>query len=124
MTALDEKRFLTRDSPERGAIEIAETCPKIPALVAYTTRCGKPTCRCTRGLLHPTQYLRWREGSVQRRRYVWAADVPAVRAILEKRREQRRADRLAFSLSLRSWRELRQWVVEVEARLRAEEQHP
>ena len=64
--------------------------------------------------------LRWREGAIHRRRYVRPADVPAVRAILEKRRERRHAERLALALSLRSWRELSSWVAEYEAQLRAE----
>jgi len=113
-----EKRFLTDAGSAPAVTELAETFPKIPALVAHGTRCGKPNCCCTRGLLHPTHYLRWREGTVQRRRYVRAADVPAVRAILEKRRAERRAERLALALSLRSWRELGAWVAEYEARLR------
>src|SRR5215212_3832528 len=98
-TNAEKGYFRLATSPASSVTDFAETFPKIPALVAYTTRCGKPTCRCTRGLLHSTQYLRWREGPVQRRRYVPATDVPAVCAILEKRREQRRAERLAFALS-------------------------
>ena len=78
-------------------------------------------CRCNAGQLHgPYHALHWREGTIQRRRYVRAADVPAVAAILEQRREQRRAERLAHALSLRSWRELARLVEEYEARLREE----
>ena len=121
MSMPTEKRFLTIAGSARVATEIAKTCPKIPALTAQHTRCGKPHCRCTAGHLHgPYHYLRWREGSTHRRRYVRAADVPAVRAVLEQRREQRRAERLAFSMSLRSWRELTALVAEYEASLSGE----
>jgi len=48
-------------------------------------RCGKPTCRCTRGELHgPYWYRRWREGGRQRRAYVKEADLERVGAALEK----------------------------------------
>src|SRR5215212_9831911 len=98
------KRFLTGDHSAHAATELAEMFPKIPALVVQFTRCGKARCRCQVGKPHgPYHYLRWREGPAQRRRYVRAADVPAVRAILEKRREQRRFERLAFAMSMRSW---------------------
>jgi hypothetical protein len=121
MSAHGKKRFLTGDHPTRAATELAETFPKIPALVVQFTRCGKARCRCTAGRLHgPYHYLRWREGTAQRRRYVRAPDVPAVRAVLEKRREQRATERLALALSLRSWRELSGWIAEYEARLHAE----
>lgn len=124
MSARAEKRFLPgADSPPR-ATEVAETLHKIPALLTTWTRCGKPRCRCREGHLHgPYHALHWREGAIQRRRYVRAADVPAVRAILETRREDRRLDRLALALSLRSWRELAQLVEDAEARLREEREH-
>lgn len=125
MTARGEKRFLTDAGSRPRVTEVAETFPKIPALVVQSTRCGKVRCRCQAGNPHgPYHYLRWREGTVQRRRYVRAVDVPAVRAILEKRRDERRLDRLALVLSLRSWRELAQWVAEYEARLREERERP
>jgi len=121
MSAHSEKRFLPGDVSAPGATEIAKSLYKIPALLTTWTRCGKPRCRCNAGRPHgPYHALHWREGAIQRRRYVRAADVPAVRAILEKRREQRRAERLAFALSLRSWRELSTWVAEYEAQLQAE----
>ena len=124
MITLAKKRFLPDPGSAPAATEVAETCPKIPALTAQRTRCGKPNCRCRDGRLHgPYRYLRWRDGPIQRRRYVRAGDVPAVRAILEKRRDARRLDRLALSLSLRSWRDLSRWVAEYEARLREEREH-
>src|SRR5215208_790284 len=99
-------RFLTGEDCPPAATELAETFPKIPALVVQFTRCGRPRCRCQVGKPHgPYHYLRWREGPAQRRRYVRAVDVPAVRAILKKRREHRRVERLAHALSLRSWRQ-------------------
>jgi hypothetical protein len=45
--------------------------------------CGKPACRCARGLLHgPYWSLRWRESGRQHRRYVRPADLEQVRASL------------------------------------------
>ena len=45
--------------------------------------CGKPACRCVRGLLHgPYWSLRWRAGGRQYRRYVRPADLEQVRASL------------------------------------------
>ncbi len=125
MSARGEKRFLTDAGSPPHVTDVAETCPKIPALTAQHTRCGKARCRCTDGRLHgPYHYLRWREGAIHRRRYVRAADVPLVRAILETRREDRRLDRLALALSMRSWRELAAWVTQYEARLREEREQP
>lgn len=118
MTARSEKRFLLGAGPLPRVTEVAETCPKIPALTAQHTRCGKPRCRCASGRLHgPYHYLRWREGAILRRRYVRAADVPAVRAILERRRMRRRVGRLILSRSMRSWRELGRLAAEYEALL-------
>ena len=121
MSAEGEKRFLIGTPCTRGAPEIAKTLYKIPALLTTWTRCGKPACRCKAGRLHgPYHALHWRDGTIQRRRYVRTADTPAVRAILEKRREQRATERLALALSTRTWRELCQWVVEYEASLDGE----
>src|SRR5215212_6367390 len=117
-----EKRFLSNAEPARGAPEIAKSLYKIPTLLTIWTRCGKPACRCKASRLHgPYHALHWRDGTIQRRRYVRAADVPAVRAILEKRREQRATERLALALSTRTWRELSGWIAEYEARLHAEQ---
>ena len=124
MSPHPEKRFLTRDGSVCTAPEIAKSLYKIPALLTTWTRCGKPRCRCREGHLHgPYHALHWRDGAIQRRRYVRAPDVPTVRAILEKRREQRRTERLAVALSMRSWRELSGWIAEYEARLHAERVH-
>ena len=119
-----EKRFLTSTEPARGATEIAKTLYKIPTLLTTWTRCGKAQCRCRDGQLHgPYHVLHWRDGAIQRRRYVRAADVPAVQAVLEKRRHQRRAERLVHALSLRSWRQLTRLVENYEARIHEEREH-
>lgn len=121
MSVLSEKRFLTGDRPAPAAPEIAKSLYKIPTLLTTWTRCGKPHCRCRKGYLHgPYHALHWRDGTIQRRRYVRGADVPAVRAILDKRREQRCLERLVHALSLRSWRELAQLVEDYETRIHDE----
>ncbi len=117
----NDKRFLPEAGDGGASITIfAETFPKIPALVGHGTRCGKPRCRCTRGELHRTQYLRWREGAVQRRRYVQARDVPRVRAILERRRARRQQERLDWLVAAASLRELARLIEGREAQMRAE----
>src|SRR5918995_6512535 len=99
MSANRNKRFLPGDHTARAATDIAKSLYKIPTLLTTWTRCGKPHCRCNEGQLHgPYHALHWRDGAIQRRRYVRTDDVPAVRAILEKRREQRRGERLALAL--------------------------
>ena len=60
------------------------SAPKIEALpgtlVVERRACGRPNCRCQRGVLHgPYHYRRWYEDGRRRRRYVPAADVEAVR---------------------------------------------
>jgi hypothetical protein len=121
-----KKRFLAPDAePLSDATRFAESLYKIPVLLTTWTRCGKPRCRCREGHLHgPYHALHWRDGIIQRRRYVRSADVPAVRGILEERRAQRQREQLVLALSLRSWRELSAWVAEVEARLREQEEQP
>jgi hypothetical protein len=108
----------------RGATEVAKTCPKIPALLPTWKTCGKAGCRCTAGRLHgPYHYLRWREGSVHRRRYVRPADVPAVRAILETRRDERRRERLDHAIGMMTWRQMARQLEAIEARIREEREH-
>jgi hypothetical protein len=116
-----EKRFLTDAEPARGATEIAKTLHKIPALLTTWTRCGKPHCRCREGHLHgPYHALHWRDGAIQRRRYVRAADVPAVRAMLETRRDERRRERLDLAIGLMTWRQVARQLETIEARIREE----
>src|SRR5688500_17564840 len=85
-----------------------------PALVSYRVRCGKPNCRCAKGEGHgPYWYLRWREGSVQRRHYVRQAEVLTVRALIERRRQHDRDERQAANAALADLRRLRQWLKEL-----------
>jgi hypothetical protein len=74
-----------------SAIEIAETCHKIPSLSTYRVRCGRPGCRCARGDRHgPYWFLRWRdERGANRRRYVRARDLDEIRAVLDARQSMR-----------------------------------
>ena len=107
-------------SPDHGArvsaLEFAETFHKIPALVAYRVRCGKHRCRCADGALHgPYAFLRWRDGAKQRRRFVTAADVPAVRAVIERRRGRDRAERRESARALAQLRGWKRWLTELEA---------
>ncbi len=116
-----KKRFLSETTVSPSAIKVAETCHKIPALLPLWTRCGKPTCRCTTGHLHgPYWVLRWREGATNRRRYVRAADLDAVRATVERRRRERATERLAFLSDLALLRRLTALRRELEGSLVAE----
>ncbi len=118
------KRFLTDAGAASSARDVAKTLYKIPALLTTWTRCGKPNCRCTTGQRHgPYHALHWREGIVQRRRYVTAADVDAVRAILSKRRDERRRHRIEHALGLLTWRQLARQIEAYEAGLREQEDH-
>ena len=80
--------------PDRQAVtDFAETFPKIPALQRHMVRCGKTSCRCSRGQLHESWRLVWRDQyGRQRRRYVPRQDVKQVRAIVDRRRTQRNAE--------------------------------
>ena len=93
-----------------SALEIAETLHKIPALLETWTRCGKANCRCARGELHgPYHALHWREGALQRRRYVRPADLAGVRSTVERRRTERamlRAERAEAASLLRALKAL------------------
>lgn len=103
----------------RTALDVAKTLYKIPALLTTWTRCGKATCRCTSGHLHgPYHALYWREGAVQRRRYVPERELRAVQLILEERRNQRRLDRLRHAQSLHVWQQLGHLVADLEAQVR------
>jgi hypothetical protein len=51
------------------------------------TTCGKPTCRCARGILHgPYVYRRWRDGPKQCKAYVPVRELPRVLAEMEAKR--------------------------------------
>ena len=102
-------------------LEVANLLYKTPALVCHRVRCGKPNCRCAAGEGHgPYHFLLWREGAIQRRRYVRPADLPAVRAALERRRRQRAAERFAFADDLALLRRLEALRRELDAALAAE----
>ena len=103
------------------ALELCQEFHKIgrtlPALVTCRTRCGKPSCRCTSGELHgPYAYLRWRECGVQRRRYVAAAELEAVRAYLDEHRRQRVASEREVHAAVRSLRRVEAMLRELEHR--------
>ena len=94
-----------------SALELVKTFYKTPALVSHRVRCGKPACRCAGGEGHgPYWFLHWREGGVQRRKYVRGADVAAVRAVVEARRADDRAARRAAALALADLRGVRAWL--------------
>ena len=109
----------------RGATEVAKTCPKIPALLPTWKTCGKAGCKCGRGEPHgPYWSLRWRANGRQRRRYVRQSDRDAVRALLEKRRDERRRERLEHAIGLMTWRQMARLVEDYEARIQAEQDRP
>jgi hypothetical protein len=120
MTAHRKKRFLARAGSARDAQEIAKTLYKIPALVPFWTRCGNPRCRCTTGEPHgPYHALYWRDGGMQRRRYVPQSEVETVRAILAGRRRERAIERAAFADDLALWCRLSALRRKVDAELAA-----
>ena len=99
-----------------SALETAESLYKTPALVSHHVRCGKATCRCVDGAGHgPYWFLRWREGGIQRRRYVRRADVPAVREVIEARRREDRELRRAAALATADLRRMRAWLKDLDA---------
>lgn len=98
-----------------SSIDFAKTFHKTPALVCYPVRCGKPTCRCAVGQGHgPYWFLHWREGAIQRRRYVRQAEIDAVRTVIARRRRSDRDARQAVALARVDLRRLRAWLREIE----------
>ena len=82
------KGFLAGGRASPSALEVAETCHKIPALLPLWTRCGKPTCRCAGGSPHgPYAYRYWYEAGRRRKCYVPAARVAEVRAAVSRWRD-------------------------------------
>ena len=68
---------------EKKCRSVRKMAPLPGVLRAELVRCGKPSCRCTRGERHgPYLYRRWREGGRQRREYVKPSDAERVRAAL------------------------------------------
>lgn len=65
-----------------------KTAPLPGSLVLELRRCGKPSCRCTRGMLHgPYAYRVWYEAGRRQKRYVPLARVPDVAAAMARWRE-------------------------------------
>lgn len=103
-------RYISVDS-----LNFAETLHKTPALVCYRVRCGKPSCHCATGERHgPYWFLHWREGTVQRRRYIRQADVPAVKAIIARRRAGDRAARQHAAQAVTNLRRIRNLIRDIE----------
>jgi hypothetical protein len=64
------------------------------SLHAQRVRWGKVNCKCARGHLHEGYYyFFWSDPSGAFKRYVRRADVPAVRAAVERRRQREAAFR-------------------------------
>ncbi len=99
-----------------STLETAETFYKTPALVSHRVRCGKPKCRCVEGPGHgPYWFLHWREGGIQRRRYVRRTDVAAVRAVIDARHRDDRELRRAVGLAVADLRRVRAWLKDLDA---------
>jgi len=85
------------------------------AVCPQWVRCGRRSCRCTRGALHgPYASLFWREGGRLHKRYVRLADANAVRAACEARRERDRRARQALRAARQEWRLLLFLLKEIE----------
>lgn len=69
------------------------------SFVIVGKKCGKPTCRCTTGELHPTRYLSASEEGRTRMRYVPATDETKVREAAERYRSFREARAALAKLS-------------------------
>lgn len=115
---MSEKQSFTGDGTALpSATEFAATFHKIPALIGYGIRCGKPNCKCASGdYRHGTYYaLFWRDGCGRlHRRYVRQAEVSEVRAIIELRQGIARERRAAMTESKSRLRELRIWLRDTE----------
>jgi hypothetical protein len=95
-----------------STIKLAKTLYKTPALVSHRVRCGRSNCRCADGLGHgPYAFLHWREGPIQRRRYIRREDVNAVRAVIADRQLHDREARRVLN-------EHRVWLAVVHAMIR------
>ena len=83
---------------------------------AQRKRCGRATCRCTRGQWHTAFYLFWRQGSRLRKTYIKAAEVEAIRAACHERQRRERQAREALRSAWEEWRALLARLREVEPR--------
>ena len=92
----------------------AKALPKTGAVCLQWVRCGRASCRCSRGELHgPYYYLFWREGGRLRKRYVRLNAVPTVQGAYAERRKQERKAREALQAWWEKWRLLRRNLREV-----------
>jgi hypothetical protein len=69
--------------------EADESLPKtaVGSLHIEFKTCGRPNCRCRRGVLHgPYIYRHWREGGRQRKKYVPMNRLGAVLLEIERQR--------------------------------------
>jgi hypothetical protein len=71
-------------------MNIPEKLPKMRGIGSVHLefkRCGKPTCRCSRGLLHgPYIYRHWRENGRQRKAYIVMAALRGTFEAIERQR--------------------------------------
>jgi len=70
--------------------------------VSQARRCGKPTCRCTRGQLHPITVLSASVAGQTRNTYVPAADRARVQRLSQSYQSFRRARAELGRLAVRS----------------------
>jgi hypothetical protein len=104
-----------RQPPTDEATKQADPLPKTGAVCPQWVRCGRPTCRCSRGRFHgPYHCLFWREGGRLRKRYVRLADADAVRAACNERRRRERDAREATRAARQEWRALLALLKEIE----------
>jgi hypothetical protein len=71
--------------------KIDETLPKIAigSLHLEFKRCGRPNCRCGRGLVHgPYAYKHWRENGRQKKEYVPMKQLGEITLELERQRAE------------------------------------
>ncbi len=108
MTEAEKRMLRSKSARSNGAKTKQENLlPKIlPGTVcAQMIRCGKPTCKCSRGELHGTYYYHFmRVGGRLRKRYLKPDEVEAVRAACIARRTDERAKRTQTRQALQSVR--------------------
>lgn len=91
----------------------AQMLPKIlpSAVCAQFKKCGRPGCKCARGLLHgPYFYNFYREAGKLKKSYIRSSDVANVRKLCEAGRRERANERE----TMQDWRQLLATVREFE----------
>lgn len=71
-------------------------------------KCGKPNCKCARGVYHVAHYHVWHSGGVRFRQFVRAAEVAGVRAACDEYRDlqaQLRSGRASYRAMISRFRE-------------------